>query len=188
MYTSNIYIFCMLYDKVILPSVLVQMSLYLLTFFLPNVFSRQHSEICPAWRTTPTITGATVAPAWQTKGLRKKRLCWQQQRECFRSASPPRQAYNRLVSPLAGKGAGVLVGGFFLFGTFLSGRTERKSTYANVNGMFTRKMGKRDIFSRNVDSLFQRHEKEWIDERVLGTIPALFPILFLCAAVYCRRP
>ena len=69
-----------------------------------------------------------------------------------------------------------------------SGRTERKSTYANVNGMFTRKMGKRDIFSRNVDSLFQRHEKEWIDERVLGTIPALFPIIFLCAAVYCRRP
>ena len=40
-------IYCQ-YDKVILPSVLVQMSLCLLTFFLTNVFFRQPSGICPA--------------------------------------------------------------------------------------------------------------------------------------------
>ena len=122
-------------------------------------FAWQHSEICSAWQTTPTITGATVALAWQTKGLRKKRLCWQQQCDFFRSASPPRQAYNRLVSPLAGKGVGVLVGGFFLFGTFSFWPHRKKKYIAYVNSKFTRKMGKRDLFPRNVVSLFSAARK-----------------------------
>ena len=47
----------------------------------------------------------------------------------------------------------------------------RKKKYiAYVNDTFIGKMGKRDIFPRDVDSLFRWYEKEWIDEGV-GNCP-----------------
>ena len=151
-------------DKSCLNKLHTQISLCLLIFFCQICFLGDIA--CSIWRTTPTITGATVAPACQTKGLRKKRLCWQQLCDFFRSAPPPRQAYNRLVSPLAGKGAGVLVGGFFLFGTFSFWPRRKKKYIAYVSGTFTNSyVGQKDIPLYSI-SLFRRLEKEWTYENL----------------------